>query len=299
MKNMKNGFSLAEVLIAVTIAAIIGTLGFTIAKKGIARAYDRYVYTGYYALDIALKDANFFVKDGESEAMQLYECFANGNVAADSIEDPEAENTCYFTQRLYDVLDGYDRSIPSGGNGLEFTVPNGIKYSITLVGLLNRPDLDPNSNPKPRNTYRIVMTVPSVKTRNGSERRVCLWYVENHQYIPRAQAINANVQQSIDNFLVPYYNPAFCPTQEFTADSFIQDIHTRIDLLPFYIETEETGKVVNGVYVPRRFHNARQVYCTITGNISPFLMNCSAADIQRVNGNIEDGVLRVTDPRRL
>lgn len=291
MKIMKKGFSLAEVLIAVTIAAIIGTLGFTIAKKGIARAYDRYVYAGFYALDIALKDAAHYVKEGETSPMQLSECFANGTIGINSIEDPDADNTCYFTQRLYDVLEGRNRH--GSDRELAFDVPNGINFSINSIGAITSPT---EAVPKPRNTYAILITVPSVKTSNNSSRIVLLGFVENHSYIPPSQAADPSVVPVEENILVPYYNAA--NTMGFGATQFIQNINERIDLLPFYLENETTGKVIDGAYVPRRFHNARQAYCTAIGNINPFL-NCTAADVQRVDGNIESGVLRVADPRRL
>lgn len=287
---MKKGFSLAEVLIAVTIAAIIGTLGFTIAKKGIARAYDRYIYAGFYAIDLALKDATFFVKDNETEAMQLSECFDRGTVGIDSIENPDANDTCYFTQRLYDILDG--RNKHGSNNELDFAVANGIRYSITLRNALTQPNRDGDVAAKyPRNTYNIVMTVPTVKTRNGNTRNICLGFVENHSYTPPSQAAAVR-----ENILVPYYDAA-C-TQGLPANNFVRDINERIDLLPFYIANENTGKVVNGAYVPRRFHNAKQAFCTAIGNIPPFL-ECAAEDVQRINGNIENGVLRSTDPKRL
>ena len=40
MKILKKGFSLAELLIALAIVSIIATLGFTIAKKNVEKAYN-------------------------------------------------------------------------------------------------------------------------------------------------------------------------------------------------------------------------------------------------------------------
>ena len=56
-KNIKLGFSLAEVLISVGIISVIATLGLPIAQKNIDQAYNKYVYTGAEALSLALEDA--------------------------------------------------------------------------------------------------------------------------------------------------------------------------------------------------------------------------------------------------
>ena len=58
MKKMKNGFSLAEILVALGIVSVIATLGFSISKKGIARAYDAYVYNGLNSISAIMTDAS-------------------------------------------------------------------------------------------------------------------------------------------------------------------------------------------------------------------------------------------------
>lgn len=51
MKKQKlRGFSLAELLIAMGIIAVIATMGISIGKKGIERAYNQYFYTAYNGL---------------------------------------------------------------------------------------------------------------------------------------------------------------------------------------------------------------------------------------------------------
>ena len=58
MKKIKTGFSLAELLIGLVIAAIIATMGMSIAKKGIENSYDAYIYTGYKGITDAITEAN-------------------------------------------------------------------------------------------------------------------------------------------------------------------------------------------------------------------------------------------------
>ena len=62
-KIVKNAFSIAEILISLTIVSIVASMGFSIAKKGIADAYQGYFYTGYVGLDTALKIAKNDVYD--------------------------------------------------------------------------------------------------------------------------------------------------------------------------------------------------------------------------------------------
>ncbi len=70
-KNLKNGFSLAEVLISVGIISVVATLGFTLTKKNIDRAYDKYVFTGASALSAAIEDA-YRTNEGESISAQYF-----------------------------------------------------------------------------------------------------------------------------------------------------------------------------------------------------------------------------------
>lgn len=58
MKKLKKGFSLAEVLIVLAIVSVIATMGFSIAKRGIERAYEGFIYTGYDSLNDAIAYVN-------------------------------------------------------------------------------------------------------------------------------------------------------------------------------------------------------------------------------------------------
>lgn len=55
MKRFKSGFSLAEVLLALAIVAIIATLGFTMSRKGIEHAYnavkDNHLFRNHFPHD--------------------------------------------------------------------------------------------------------------------------------------------------------------------------------------------------------------------------------------------------------
>lgn len=58
MKHTKKGFSLAELLIAIAIISVLATIGFSMTKRTIDRAYDYYIYTGYKGISDAIADAN-------------------------------------------------------------------------------------------------------------------------------------------------------------------------------------------------------------------------------------------------
>lgn len=58
-KRFQFGFSLAEILIALGIISIVATMGFSISKKGLERAYNQYFHTGYTGIQAALADAHF------------------------------------------------------------------------------------------------------------------------------------------------------------------------------------------------------------------------------------------------
>lgn len=58
MKKLKMGFSIAEILIVLAIVSVIAVIGFNVAKRGIERAYDKYIYTGYKGLSDAITYLN-------------------------------------------------------------------------------------------------------------------------------------------------------------------------------------------------------------------------------------------------
>ena len=66
-KNSKKGFSLAEVLISVGIVSVIATLGFSVARTNLDRAYNMYVYTGAKYLSDAITDAE--IRDRASKTI--------------------------------------------------------------------------------------------------------------------------------------------------------------------------------------------------------------------------------------
>ena len=56
MIKLIKGFSLAELLIAMGIIAIIAVMGLNISKNGIAKAYNYYIYNAYKTLSLAMAE---------------------------------------------------------------------------------------------------------------------------------------------------------------------------------------------------------------------------------------------------
>ncbi len=285
MKN-KKGFSLAEVLIAVTIAAIIATMGFTIAKKGIERAYNQYIYTGYYSLSAALSDAE------DSLGNTIRDCVINNNL--------DNANTCQFTNRIINLLSGRHMNELRRAGELNFDTPNGTRYHIEPIQPITPAT---EANTKPTNSYLIRMIVPSVKTRRSSTKTVCMVYVENLVITPNY----------IENFLLPYElisNNAACSANVLNV-SQNNNIQDRKDLLTFYFEDGKRGRVLlnettnQDEYNPRIFRSTREAMCIkfregIPARIANYL-NCNGVNLNPARRTWESSntVLKVTDPRRI
>ena len=115
MKKTKTGFSLAELLIGLVIAAIIATMGMSIAKKGIENSYDAYIYTGYKGITDAITEAN-----------------ANGNTLNYS-----NVGNCAFTNDILNMFNvKNDRITKRTNKVIEFTTPNNITYNISTSGTM-------------------------------------------------------------------------------------------------------------------------------------------------------------------
>lgn len=104
-KNIKSGFSLAEVLISVGIISVIATLGLPIAQKNIDQAYNKYVYTGAEALSLAIADAEIRGRAGDLNQLENH-IASLLNTQVDNNKITAANNIIYELEFLGSNFDG-------------------------------------------------------------------------------------------------------------------------------------------------------------------------------------------------
>ena len=144
-KNSKKGFSLAEVLISVGIVSVIATLGFSVARTNLDRAYNMYVYTGAKYLSDAITDAELRNQAGSLIALtnHLQNLF---NASIDGDGDLVTRNGIEYTI----VQDGVVLNTNTPIFNITMTVPTRrgqeISYSFFHVNEERYPALFPEPN---------------------------------------------------------------------------------------------------------------------------------------------------------
>lgn len=176
MKKNKSGFSLAEILIALAIISVIATACFSIAKRGIERAYDQYIYTGVQGLTEAIRYAK----------TQTYTDENGGIHTVDIIN-----STSNFYKHIKEALNGKET-----GNEAIILAPNNIKYTFKKYRATDNGI-----------SYTVTMKVPSSKNSAENSSEYILFYIADPQYemiIPiRNSANTIRLDQRMD--LLPYY----------------------------------------------------------------------------------------------
>lgn len=170
INKKKFGFSLMELLLVMAIIAVILSIAFSVTKKGIENAYNRYFYTGYVG---------------------LYEALADVTIRGIDINDAN------FLNEVSSVLDG-DLNIAT------ITAPNGISY------IFNQPMFNAPVNGDVANLVNfrtITMSVPSVN-RAGIQPSARFVFSSNFQggmLIPLAPANVAQMALQERPDLLPFY----------------------------------------------------------------------------------------------
>lgn len=177
--KLKNGFSLAEILLVLGIISIVTTMGMTISSHGISKAYNLYFYTGF---------AN------------LYDGIAETTMQGDDIDN----NFTDFVTKLSELFDGKNLTINNKAG--EFTAKNNIVYNIEQFDTYINPDTNERDN-----IYKIEMAVPVTKKRNTDPNRAIFMYfpnLRNGQIYPSCVDINGDpsyVCIALRADLLPYY----------------------------------------------------------------------------------------------
>lgn len=340
MKKLKKGFSLAELLIALGIVAVIATMGFTISKQGIENAYNQYFYTGYKGIYDAITAASndglkvipdraycgtisLSLESGSSGSILLCpgESYTFYNVISNGYR--MQTNHVFIRKDFFSYINNLLRSKTSymatgnyinvenikitGGTRGTFTAPNNIDYILSMspdpTAVIGAPSAEvdytktvvkettpktivyTNNGPLYPSAVFITMTVPYVKGKIG---KACLLY------LPEAN----------DGMLIPL-------SSSFAADAV--DLQNRKDLLPFYIDDGESGRVFineDGTtsYQKRKFYSFREAYCKqnnnqnlsikVSANTTVNVVSCDGIAPPGPDENIT-GIIRVENPKKV
>ena len=295
MISFKKGFSLAELLIAMSIIAVIATMGFTISKQGVENAYNLYWYTGYKGIQDAISGAsdeghkaipdNLYCRlfrypksTGEHESATLcpgeshtFNEWASGNYWSEN-GGPCATVNTNFIDYIVKILNSKQESTRMNGNSIAKTrivAPNGITYTVML---------DPDDDSKNSScTYPYVNFSKDVFWNSDGSRGVTI--TNNGPRYPYAMYIEMttpHVKGKIGkaNLLyLPSVNNGMLVPLSNSFDPNAIDLQNRKDLLPFYIDDGIAGRVIipNGAQQPnqfqsRKFYSYREAYCKQNNN---------------------------------
>ncbi len=202
-KFLEKGFSLSEILIALAIISVIATMGFSIAQKGIANAYQGYYYTGYLGMNTALNIAYKEIYVDDYKDKEIYQ-------AQDKIQG----NFLMHVKTSLSLKKDDCKSEDLNSIDCQYIAPNGIKYHLSQDRDINKVDCRKNPG-----IINIIMYVPSVKTKevNQTYRKVGLTYNYEEEFLKPWVGRNPEAQSLTDDDY---------------KDGWIS-LHDRIDLLAF------------------------------------------------------------------
>ena len=279
MKLFKKGMTLAEILITLGIVSVIATIGFTFAKKGIQNAYDMYLYTGYKALHSAFAEARY---KGES----LPASFTEEPCKAPFIETLTdlLSADCKDTDRYSATLNFLFKINP----GVSLTAPNNIEFNIFKSTL----------NPA---IYIIDILVPSEKiSYTNFLGQTDIKDKRYHRFF---------YDPNMSNFIIPSsYVSDFDFMSERDLYRFVQD---RQDLLPFYIDDGEVGRVIPNnddyKYKPIKPLSFREAFCSMKDSKwygkddTPQIGSPLGVDIDcdEYSDQNQKGILKLYNPNKL
>lgn len=202
-KNIKKAFSLAELLIALGIISVIATMGITIGKKGVERAFNQYYFSAYDGLYAIIYDAienNIPIYSSEAVGLCPTTDFTNNlkrykiTVGKSEVDNPLAYTAC-------------DQSF-KGTNNIAVTI--GKTVAETTTGNIYAP---------------MTLSFPAP---NGKRAHYEVYYFPS------------------------YMNGILIPSPTTNSAKNVINVQNRPDLLPFYIDDGESGRLVpiyqNGNY---------------------------------------------------
>lgn len=271
MKKIKAGFSLAEILIAIGIVSVIATMGFTIAKHSIDRAYEHYIYTGYMIIAAAISDASANDKNIEWETS-----FSNQE----------------FTNHVLSLLNA--TVITKNSYCLSFKTNNGINF------LIQKGKDSTSYFMYDDELYYILMAVPKRATRNVLNNQN---YNSTKLFVPFVYRPKYKTLLPLENLPSGQWDYSSLANDGSNTYQLLSVID-RKDLLPFYIDDGDVGRYVKeeGVYKPKTYYSAKEAFCKVYNTIySPHnstekLLDCTSITGVKGTGN---GFVKAENPRKV
>lgn len=260
MSSFKKGFSLAEVLIALAIVAIIATMAFTISKKSAENAYNMYIYTGYIGISDAIADAAHNKLELEYQ----------------NVKNCEAIN---YIMKVLSVNSSKVTKKTSSDN-ISFTTPNKINYEIWTAGKKARGE-DTSEEISPY--FYIKMTVPTARTTSTNQgASICFSYAPKEEW----------------SALIPFQQDALCTTTIADIQKRVDLLPFYIDNGRLGMRTTYNKKEVSEPE-PRHYYSFEQAACTLYGDITTFSKNLNCSGVNTSNVKPNKGVLKVANPRKV
>ena len=209
IKLKKNGFSIAELLLVLAIISIVSIFGLKIAERGMEKAYDRYIYTGYKSL----LDAVFTAASYGDELPPAGETGTTVSIfPSDGSMNPFIKSLALILTN--DNLAKIDTNLNSG---IKINTQNKISYFI---------DKDMQIDTNRRRRLKITMTVPKKRTIIGNNN---IQDHEDFEFMYYPEELDEN-NQGIVNFSIPVLATG--------------SLKSRKDLLPFFNDDGEINRVI-------------------------------------------------------
>lgn len=274
-KRTKKAFSLAELLIALGIISVISTMGITIGKKGVERAFNQYYFTAYNGLYSIIFDAvenNIPIYNSETTGLCPTTDFADNlkrykiTVGKNEVDNPLAYTAC-------------DQS---------FKAPNSVAVTI-----------GPTQAEGTTGEIYAPMTL-SFPAPNGKRAHYEVYYFPT------------------------YMNGILMPSLTTNSAQNVISVQNRPDLLPFYIDDGESGRLVSiyddtsqsytvmvydkandtykalsesNAYTPFKYQSFSNAYCDAGYSPLTNIITCTGTTTNTTSSN--KLVIRPANPRKV
>ena len=283
-KNYKRGFSLAELLIALGIISIIATLGISIGKRGVERAFTKFFYAGYNGIYSVIMNAN-----NDGTPMFEVDPIPNNICPASGFKEYLDLNLLETGNDVINDNNPLGEPITNFCQDASFRSTNGISVTIQKTRLVNN------------YAYTVVPMTIGVPAANNKRAYFEVFYIPSGG--------------KLQGLIIP-------SSKEDKAKN-IYNIQERADLLPFYLDDGLIGRVskqksgdsyifvvydknrkptpgwvpvgTEGAFTPFEYRSFKDAYCSgnqYNVNLTN-IINCSGYSAS------EDGTIKPGNPKKI